>query len=104
VRVEQYYPFPAAEIEAQLKKYPNAEVAWAQEEPKNMGAWSFIGPRIGDVMDAVGRATNRIRYVGRKEMASPAEGYMKLHTRSQEQLINDAMTLDVAIAKQKKKA
>ena len=104
VRVEQYYPFPAAEIEAQLKKYPNAEVAWAQEEPKNMGAWSFIGPRIGDVMDAVGRATNRILYVGRKEMASPAEGYMKLHTRSQEQLINEAMTLEIVATKQKKKA
>ena len=104
VRVEQYYPFPAAEIETALKKYPNAEVAWAQEEPENMGAWRFIGPRIGDVMDATGRGTNRIRYIGRKEMASPAEGYMKLHTKSQAQVINDAMTLDVTAAKQKKKA
>ncbi len=104
VRVEQYYPFPAVEIEAQLKKYPNAEVVWAQEEPKNMGAWSFIGPRIGDVMDAVGRPSNRIRYVGRPEMASPAEGYMKLHTRSQTALIEDAMTLEATAAKQKKKA
>ena len=105
VRVEQYYPFPAAEIETALKKYPNAEVAWAQEEPQNMGAWTFIGPRIGDVMDHVGRATNRIRYLGRKEMASPAEGYLKLFTKAQDALIENAMILEVAApTKQKKKA
>jgi 2-oxoglutarate dehydrogenase E1 component len=104
IRTEQYYPFPATEIEAALKKYPNAEVAWAQEEPENMGAWRFIGPRIGDVMDAMGRGTNRIRYIGRPEMASPAEGYMKLHARAQAAVIANAMTLDVATTKQKKKA
>jgi 2-oxoglutarate dehydrogenase E1 component len=105
VRVEQYYPFPANEVEAALKKYPNAQVAWAQEEPKNMGAWGFIGPRITDVMDAVGRGPERIAYIGRKEAASPAAGYMKLHQREQAQVIADAMTLDVAAnEKQKKKA
>ena len=105
VRVEQYYPFPATEIEAQLKKYPNAEVAWAQEEPKNMGAWSFIGPQIGDVMDSIGRATNRILYVGRGMMASPAEGYMKLHTKAQTAVVESAFAFETATAaKQKKKA
>jgi 2-oxoglutarate dehydrogenase E1 component len=105
VRVEQYYPFPAAEIEAALKKYPNAEVAWAQEEPENMGAWRFIGPRIGELMDNLGRMTSRIRYLGRKEMASPAEGYMKLFERAQQALIANAMTLEAAATtKQKKKA
>ncbi len=105
VRTEQYYPFPAKEIEEQLKKYPNAEVTWAQEEPENGGAWRFMGPRIGDVMDQVGRDTNRIRYVGRKEAASPAAGYMKLHQREQAAVIEDAMTLkEAATAKQKKKA
>lgn len=105
VRVEQYYPFPANEVEAALAKYPNAQVCWAQEEPKNMGAWSFIGPRIGDVLDAIGAASNRIRYIGRKEAASPAAGYMKLHTREQLALVEDAMTLDAsAQTKQKKKA
>ncbi|MFZ8477385.1 2-oxoglutarate dehydrogenase E1 component, partial [Staphylococcus aureus] len=105
VRVEQYYPFPASEIEAAIKQYPNAEVCWAQEEPENMGAWRFIGPRIGDVMDALGRPHHRIRYFGRKDMASPAEGYMKLHTRAQEALIAAATTLDdAATTKQKKKA
>ncbi|MFZ4540953.1 MAG: 2-oxoglutarate dehydrogenase E1 component [Rickettsiales bacterium] len=105
VRVEQYYPFPSGDIETALKKYPNAEVTWAQEEPENMGAWRFIGPRIGEVMDAPGRGTNRIRYLGRKEMASPAEGYMKLHTKAQAALIEAAMTLEsAATTKQKKKA
>lgn len=104
VRVEQYYPFPANEMEAALKKYPNAQVAWAQEEPENMGAWRYIGPRIGDVMDAMGRGTNRIRYIGRKEAASPAAGYMKLHQREQAAVIADAMTHDAVNEKQKKKA
>jgi 2-oxoglutarate dehydrogenase E1 component len=104
VRIEQYYPFPANEITAALKKYPNAQVAWAQEEPENMGAWRFIGPRIGEVMDVIGRGSNRIRYIGRKEAASPAAGYMKLHQREQAAVIADALTLDAAQEKQKKKA
>ncbi len=104
VRVEQYYPFPATEIEAALKKYGNAEVAWAQEEPENMGAWRFIGPRIGDVMDALGRASNRIRYIGRAEAASPAEGYLKLHTKAQAAVIESAFAFEAAATKQKKKA
>jgi 2-oxoglutarate dehydrogenase E1 component len=105
VRVEQYYPFPALEIEAALKKYPGAEVAWAQEEPQNMGAWTFIRPRINDVMEAVSHSAGRSKYIGRKEAASPAEGYMKLHTKTQQQIVADAMTLELAAqTKQKKKA
>jgi len=106
VRVEQYYPFPRNEVETALKQYPNAEVFWAQEEPENMGAWRFIGPRIGDVLDTLGRSSERIRYVGRKEMASPAEGYMKLHQRAQAEIIEKAFA-PIAAAdaqKQRKKA
>jgi 2-oxoglutarate dehydrogenase E1 component len=105
VRIEQYYPFPHAEVGAQMKLYPNAEICWAQEEPQNYGAWRFIAPRFGAVLDEVHRDGERIRYVGRKEMAAPAEGYMKLHQRAQEQVVNDALTLAVAAqTKQKKKA
>ena len=103
VRVEQYYPFPREEILAQLTKYENAEVAWCQEEPENMGAWRFIGPRIGEVMDSLGR-NYRIRYIGRKESASTAAGYLKLHTAEQTALIEEAFNLDAASQKQKKKA
>ena len=102
VRVEQYYPFPREEILAQLTKYENAEVAWCQEEPENMGAWRFIGPRIGEVMDSLGR-NYRIRYIGRKESASTAAGYLKLHTAEQTALIEDAFAL-ASVNEQKKKA
>jgi 2-oxoglutarate dehydrogenase E1 component len=102
VRMEQYYPFPAEEVKAQLKKYPNAEVVWAQEEPENMGAWRFIGPRIGHVLEALGRNAEKIRYIGRREAASPAAGYLKIHSREQAALVEEAVTLEVA--KQKKKA
>jgi 2-oxoglutarate dehydrogenase E1 component len=104
IRVEQYYPFPRAEIEAELKRYPNAEVVWVQEEPENMGAWRFIAPRISDVMDGLGRSTERLRYIGRKEAASPAAGYLKLHTREQQALVAEAVTLEATALKQKKKA
>ena len=107
VRVEQYYPFPAGEIAQALKRYPAAEVVWAQEEPKNMGAWSFIAPRITEVMDSLGRMTERVLYIGRKEAASPAAGYLKIHQREQQALIAAALTLptaDEAPVKQKKKA
>ena len=101
VRVEQYYPFPQAEITSVLKQYANAEVVWAQEEPENMGAWRFIGPRIGEVMDGLGR-DYRIRYVGRKEAASPAAGYAKLHQSEQQALLEDAFA--TGETKQRKKA
>jgi 2-oxoglutarate dehydrogenase E1 component len=102
VRVEQYYPFPAAEITAELKRYPNAEVMWAQEEPENMGAWRFIGPRIGDLLDGMGRNELRIRYAGRKEAASPAAGYMKLHAREQAQVIDDTFARTQQMKERKK--
>ncbi len=105
VRMEQYYPFPAREVELAIAQYQNAEVVWVQEEPQNMGAWSFVAPRITEVMESLGRA-GKLRYVGRKEAASPAAGYLKIHTREQQALIADAITLTLAEvpAKQKKKA
>lgn len=104
VRVEQYYPFPAREIEAELKRYPNAEVMWCQEEPENMGAWRFIGPRIGDLLDNLDRTNVRIKYAGRKEAASPAAGYLKIHQREQEALVDEALTLTAAKGKKGKAA
>lgn len=99
VRVEQYYPFPAEEVQAELARYPNAEAVWVQEEPENMGAWRFVYPRFESILDGLGK---RIRYVGRKEAASPAAGYMKLHTREQAQLIEDAFASRVETKERKK--
>ncbi|MBN66138.1 MAG: 2-oxoglutarate dehydrogenase E1 component [Rickettsiales bacterium] len=101
VRVEQYYPFPHEDIKAELKKYKNAEVYWCQEEPENMGAWRFIGPRIGYVLEELGREELRIKYAGRREAASPAAGYLKIHEQEQQQLIDDAL-IPAKTTKQKK--
>jgi len=90
IRTEQYYPFPARELKAELSRYKNAEFVWCQEEPQNMGAWSFMQGRIEDVMDAIGYK-GRLRYVGRPEAASPAVGYLKMHEKQQKALVDDAL-------------
>ena len=89
IRVEQYYPFPEREIRAELERYKNADVMWAQEEPENMGAWRAIGPWIGDLLDSMGRGNLRVKYAGRRAAASPATGYLKIHEREQKQLLED---------------
>ena len=91
VRVEQYYPFPGKEIAAELARYKGAEIVWCQEEPKNMGAWSFLAPRLGELLDEIGLKNTRIRYAGRVEAASPAAGYLKMHLREQQQVWEDAL-------------
>ena len=74
VRVEELYPWPHEEVSRVVDLYPNVvEIVWAQEEPKNMGAWSFVAPRL---RASAGNALI-IRYVGRPERASPAEGYLR---------------------------
>jgi 2-oxoglutarate dehydrogenase E1 component len=88
IRVEELYPWPHEALAAVLDQYPNVEdVVWAQEEPKNMGAWTFVSPRL---RGAVGNATP-IRYVGRPERASPAEGYLSAHTEQQAHIVSEAL-------------
>lgn len=91
IRLEQFYPFADKELGEELKKYKNAEVIWCQEEPKNMGAWYFLQDRIEEVLVNIKHTSKRPRYVGRKEAASPAAGYMKLHTKEQQELIKEAL-------------
>jgi 2-oxoglutarate dehydrogenase E1 component len=89
VRVEELYPWPHAEVSRALDLYPNVkDVAWVQEEPKNMGAWSYVAPRL---RGSVGNALI-IRYIGRPERASPAEGYAQTHTEEQARIVADAVT------------
>jgi 2-oxoglutarate dehydrogenase E1 component len=86
VRVEELYPWPHDEIARIVDLYPGIEeVAWAQEEPKNMGAWSYVAPRL---RASAGNALI-IRYIGRPERASPAEGYMSSHTVEQARIVGD---------------
>ena len=92
VRVEQLYPFPSEPLAARLAKMPNLkEVVWAQEEPKNNGAWSFVEPYIEECLADAGRDGMRARYAGRKAAASPATGLMKRHQAEQAALIADAL-------------
>ena len=76
VRVEQLYPFPADGLAAALASYPSAEKAvWVQEEARNMGAWSFVQPRLR----RFSAAASRSRYAGRAPSASPATGNAAVH-------------------------
>jgi 2-oxoglutarate dehydrogenase E1 component len=88
LRVEQLYPFPATELEAALRRYPGAtQVRWVQEEPSNQGPWSFVRWRIEDLLGAGGR----LRYVGRKEAASPATGSYKIHQAEEAAIVDAAL-------------
>ena len=96
VRLEQLYPFPHISLPAELKRYPNAEVVWCQEEPENMGAWHFIDRRIENVLAGIGDVkmrSSRPVYVGRPECASTATGLFKRHVAEQEKLVNEALLL-----------
>jgi len=89
-RVEQLYPFPAEELEALLAMYPNlTEVIWVQEEPRNMGAMTYIGPRLRAVVPR----ELPIRPVSRSDRASTAEGRSKAHEAKQARIIAQALGL-----------
>ncbi len=91
VRLEQYYPFPKKALARELKQYKNAQVVWCQEEPMNMGAWSFLDRLIEEVLLEIKIKAKRPVYAGRKTASSPAAGYAKIHKKQQEELINEAL-------------
>ena len=93
VRVEQLYPFPVISLPKVLRQYSNAEIVWCQEEPANMGSWTFVDRRIEGVLKEIGR-TDRPRYVGRPDAASPATGLAKVHAAEQAALVADALGLN----------
>jgi 2-oxoglutarate dehydrogenase E1 component len=87
-RVEQLYPFPEREIERLFTSYRKArEIVWLQEEPRNMGAWSYIEPHLREMLPE--GAT--LRYVGRPERASVAEGDAEMHLREQAHILDEAL-------------
>jgi len=92
VRVEQLSPFPFDHIQAQAAKYPGAEIVWAQEEPKNQGAWTYVKHRLPVAMAEQG-CGREAQYVGRRTMASTAEGYNASHEREQKRIVTTALTL-----------
>ena len=95
IRIEQLYPFPHEEFSAQIAMYPNAKsVVWAQEEPGNQGAWH----RIQHYLQREMRADQTLTYALRPSSASPAVGYLSKHTEQQKELVNAALTFDVAMS------
>jgi 2-oxoglutarate dehydrogenase E1 component len=92
VRLEQLYPFPGEPLVKRLKRMTNLEeVVWAQEEPKNNGAWFFVEPLIEEALAAAKVGVDRPRYAGRKASASPATGLMKRHQAEQAALVSHAL-------------
>jgi 2-oxoglutarate decarboxylase len=88
VRLEQLYSFPEEELRAMMAGYPNlAELVWVQEEPQNMGAWNYVEPRLRAVLTP----GISLRYTGRPERASPAEGYPTAHAAEQKRITEEAL-------------
>ena len=91
LRVEQFYPFPAKSVIDELKRFANADVVWCQEEPKNMGSWTFVEPYLEFCLDKAATKVSRARYVGRPPSASTATGLLSKHHAQQKNLIEEAL-------------
>lgn len=87
-RLEQFYPFPDKDLRSYLKKISHVkEIVWCQEEPRNMGAWTFVSTRIEDIL---GKG-QKLSYAGRQASASPAAGQKAIHEAEQNKLIETAL-------------
>ncbi|MNC14488.1 2-oxoglutarate dehydrogenase E1 component [compost metagenome] len=88
LRLEQLYPFPERELAAHLNSFRSLqEIIWVQEEPKNMGAWSYTEPRLRNI--APQNVT--VQYIGRPERSSPASGYADVHSFEQRRIVTEAL-------------
>jgi 2-oxoglutarate dehydrogenase E1 component len=94
IRLEQLAPFPKEALTEELQRYRNSvSLVWCQEEPRNMGAWSFVAPRLETVYGELGFDQARPTFAGRKAAPSPATGSHEQHVREQKKLIDEALTL-----------
>jgi 2-oxoglutarate dehydrogenase E1 component len=90
MRVEQLYPFPAKSLAAEVARFKKADVVWCQEEPKNMGSWSFVEPYLEWVLKTAGAKVDRPRYVGRSASAATATGLMSKHLVQLQAFLDEA--------------
>lgn len=88
VRLEQIAPFAFDRIAQNAAKYKNAEVVWAQQEPKNMGCYAYVNPRIMTATREINKHEKRARYVGRAVSAAPATGMSKVHQLEYQSILN----------------
>ncbi len=93
LRLEQLYPFPDKALGEEISRFSKADVVWCQEEPKNAGAWSFVEPRLEDLLAEIGSKIRRPVYAGPPEMASPAPGSLAHHKEQMASLVDDALTI-----------
>lgn len=87
VRLEQIAPFAFDKVSEECKKYSGAEVVWAQQEPKNMGAYTYISPRVETASREMNGIEKRPRYVGRPVSGAPATGMGKVHQKEYENIM-----------------
>ncbi len=94
MRVEQLYPFPHKALVQELARFKNAQLVWCQEEPQNMGAWTFVQPHIEWALNYIDAKCKRPRYAGRPASASTATGLMSKHQRELKALLDEAFSED----------
>jgi 2-oxoglutarate dehydrogenase E1 component len=90
LRLEQFYPWPMKSISSELARFKNAELVWCQEEPKNMGGWTFVDPWLELSLAKLKIKAKRARYVGRPASASTAAGLMTRHLKELETFLGEA--------------
>jgi 2-oxoglutarate dehydrogenase E1 component len=93
IRFEQLFPFIEEDVVKIMKKYQTAsKFVWCQEEPRNMGAWKFIRHQLDSCLEKAGIKA-QVSYTGRERSASPAVGYLYIHNKQQETLLEEAFEL-----------
>ena len=91
MRLEQFYPWPVKSLSTELSRFPNAELVWCQEEPKNMGGWTFVDPWLELTLERLKVKSKRARYVGRPASASTAAGQMSRHMKELQAFLAEAL-------------
>ncbi len=91
MRVEQLYPWPHKALAQELARFSKAEFIWCQEEPMNMGAWSFAQPNLERVLEFIKAKNSRVGYVGRSASAATASGLMSRHLKELKAFLDEAM-------------
>ena len=91
MRLEQFYPWPVKSLTVELARFRSAELVWCQEEPKNMGGWTFVDPWLELTLAKMNIAAKRARYVGRPASASTAAGLMSRHLKELQTFLGQAL-------------
>ena len=91
LRVEQLYPVPLKALVQELGRFKKAQFMWCQEEPRNMGAYSFIEPYLEWVLDQIGAKNKQPTYAGRAASAATAIGQMSRHLKQLKALLDEAL-------------